>query len=49
MIIIENFGFRSKSGDIFREYVTNIYNDDKLLAHLDNEYASLALDRKSVV
>jgi len=42
MIIIENFGFRNQSGKITGEYPTNIYDDNKLIAHLGNEFVSIA-------
>ena len=42
MIIIENFGIKDCSGAITGEYPINIYNDDKLIAHLGNEFVSMA-------
>lgn len=42
MIIIENFGFKNQSGIITGEYPTNIYDDNKLIAHLGNEFVSIA-------
>lgn len=42
MIIIENFGFKNKAGVIVGGYPINIYDDNKLIAHLGNEFVSLA-------
>ena len=42
MIIIEKFGFKNQYGIISDEYPINIYDDNKLIAHLGNEFVSLA-------
>jgi len=42
MIIIEKFGVKNQYGIISDEYPINIYDDNKLIAHLGNEFVSLA-------
>ncbi len=44
MIIVEYLGFKTSKGDIKISHITDIYNDEKKLAHLSNEFVSIAFE-----